>query len=106
MSAVERILDEPASAAVAADAILPAARRRAVSPRRVFAAVAAGSVVLALLASSDLPSWGEELGPGVLTPSLRRAANLWNGEMERLGLTRPHEALRAGMRWLRDRQWP
>ena len=107
MSAVERIIDEPApSAEVAADAIRPAARRRSFSARQVFGAVAAGSIVLALLASSDLPSWGEDLRAGLLTPSLRRAAAAWNAEMQQFGLTRPHEALRAGMRWLRDRQWP
>jgi hypothetical protein len=106
VSVVERLIDESAPAAIAADAIAPAARRRSFSSRQVFAAVAAGAVVLALFASSDLPSWGEELSQGVLTPSLRRAAGAWNGAMEQLGLTRPHEALRAGMQWLRDQRWP
>lgn len=106
MSAVERIIDEPApGAAIAADAIRPAARRRGFSARQVFAAVAAGSIVLALLAASDLPSWGEDLGDGPLTPSLRRVAAAWSGEMERLGFSRPHEALRQGMQWLRDAHW-
>ena len=106
MSVVERLSDEPAPAtATVADAIRPAARRRSASARQVFGAVAAGSIVLALLASSDLPSWGEDLGDGVLTPSLRRIALFWNGEMERFGLTLPHAALRETIRRLRERHW-
>jgi hypothetical protein len=94
----------PSTASIA-DAIPPGARRRTATPRQMLAAITAGSLVLALLASSDLPSWGEELGDGLLATSLRRAATAWNDEMQQLGLTAPHEALRAAMRWLRDRQW-
>ena len=106
MSAIGRVINEPAGAEIVADAIPLRARRRGFSSSQVFWAVAAGAFALALLASSDLPSWGEALGDGMLTPGLRRATIAWNEEMTQLGLTQPHAALRAGMRRLRERQWP
>jgi hypothetical protein len=106
VSAVEEIPQPPQPPAPGlADAIPPGARRRTATAKKMLAAILLGSVVLALFASSDLPSWGEDLGDGPLTPGLRRVANVWNDELQQLGLTAPHEALRAAMQWLRDRHW-
>lgn len=107
MALVEKLRPEPEEApSFAADGIPDSARTRARTPRQVLAATLIGAVVLAFLASSDLPSWAEQLGDGPLTPFLRSAAITWNQDLERLGLTRPHQILRLGLQWLRDRQWP
>jgi hypothetical protein len=107
MALVEKLRPAPAPPPLAAaDGIPEAARTRPYTPRQVFAATAIGAVVLAFLASSDLPSWAEQLGDGPLTPALRNAAIGWNRELEELGFTQPHQLLRRGLGWLRDRQWP
>jgi hypothetical protein len=87
------------------DAIPPALRRRGTSQRRVFAACLAGALVLAMFASRDTPGWAEQLGDSPLAHSLRSIAGDWDETMEELGLTRPHEALRAAMQRLLDGRW-
>ena len=106
MALVEKLSPEPATPTFATDGIPEAARAHAQTPRQVFAATLIGAVVLAFLASSDLPSWAEQLGDGPLTPFLRGAALTWNQDLDRLGLARPHHMLRLGLEWLRNRQWP
>ena len=106
MALVEKLRPQPEAPSFAADGIPEAARTRASTPRQVFAATVIGAVVLAFLASSDLPSWAEQLGDGPLTPLLRSAAIGWSQDLDRLGLARPHRMLRLGLEWLRDRRWP
>lgn len=104
MVAVERELREPAPAPVApsADAIPLRLRRTGGSPRQVFAMALVGALVLAVFASHDLVTWLDRLGDGpVLAPAQRLAAQ-WDGAMDSLGLTRPHELLRDAMRRLLD----
>jgi hypothetical protein len=87
------------------DAIPPALHRRVAGPRGMLAACLIGAVMLALFASSDTPGWAERLGDTPLDHALRGVAGSWNAAMETLGLTRPHEALRAAMARLLDWQW-
>lgn len=93
------------SAAVSADAIPLKLRRAGGTPRQVFILTVIGTIALALFASRDLAGWTERLGdtPAVLTA--QKIASGWDDRMAALGLTRPHEALRNGLRRLLDWQW-
>ena len=104
MVAVERELPE-AVAAPTADAIPARLRRRGGTPRQVLALALIGTLVLALFASRDLSSWLDRMGHGPLLAPTQRAAAVWDDTMATFGLTRPHEALRAAIRDLLDRQW-
>jgi hypothetical protein len=64
-----------------------------------------GALVLAVFASHDLATWLERAGSGPVLEALQRAAAAWDGVMDKLGLDRPHEALRLAMRRLLDWQW-
>ena len=108
MVALERELREPlapAPSTITADAIPLVLRRRGVAPRQVFALTLIGLLTLALFASRDLPSWVGGLGSGPLIDRAQAAATQWDDAMASLGLTRPHEALRALVRHLLDAQW-
>jgi hypothetical protein len=108
MVAVERELTEtlpPAAAPVTADAIPLALRRHGASPRQVLAMTVVGIFVLALFASRDLPSWVRGIDNGRLIERTQTLAIEWDDAMERLGLVRPHEALRDLVRRLLDAQW-
>ena len=103
MVAVESEL--PRSVSPSADAIPRALRRSGGSPRQVLAASLVGTVVLALFASRDLPSWAERLGDGPAAHTAQHLAADWDRAMAGLGLVRPHEALRRAIGQLRDWQW-
>ena len=93
------------TAAPSADAIPLKLRRRGGSPRQVFALTLIGTLVLAVFASRDLSSWLDRMGGGPVLEPVQRAAAQWDGAMERLGLVRPHEALRGTVRQLLDWRW-
>jgi hypothetical protein len=104
MVAVERelpVVAEPPSA----DAIPLALRRRGGSPRQVLAIALIGTVVLAMFASRDLASWLDRMGNNPILAPVQHAAAEWDRAMDRLGLTRPAEALRDFIRGALDRQW-
>ena len=104
MVAVERELPavaEPPSA----DAIPLTLRRRGGSSRQVLAIGLIGAVVLAMFASRDLVSWLDRVGDGPMLRPVQQAAAAWDRAMDRLGLTRPHEALRDAVRRLLDASW-
>jgi len=104
MVAVEReltVVAEPPSA----DAIPLALRRRGGSPRQVLAIALIGAVVLAMFASRDLASWLDRMGNDRMLRPVQQAAAEWDRAMDRLGLTRPAEALRDFIRGALDRQW-
>ena len=105
MVALEREASQPAAPTISADAIPLQLRRRGGTPRQVFAITVIGMIMLALLASRDLASWSERLGdsPAVLTA--QKIAADWNERVAALGLTRPHDALRDGLRRMLDWQW-
>lgn len=108
MVALERELREPAPAAastITADAIPLALRRRGASARQVLALTFAGVLTLALFASRDLPSWVGGLGSGPVIDRAQAIATQWDDAMAALGLTQPHDALRALIRRLLDAQW-
>jgi len=94
-----------ARVAPSADAIPPKLRRRGGSPRQVLAAVAIGSLVLAVFASRDLSTWLDRMGGGPVLAPLQHTAADWDGAMARLGLARPQEALRGTIRRLLDLEW-
>src|SRR6266851_5406948 len=94
------------STAPSADAIPLALRRRGGSPRQVFALTLVGALVLAVFASRDLSSWLDRMGGGPILEPIQRVAAQWDGAMDRLGLVRPHEALRLAIRRLLDWEWP
>ncbi|HZU91492.1 MAG TPA: hypothetical protein VE993_19735 [Stellaceae bacterium] len=109
MVAIERHSDQTRPAEVAPapiDAIPAGARRRTASPRQVFAVCALGALVLALLASRDLPSWADRLQDGPMSSLARTLAIGWNERIAPLGLTRPHRELHRALTWLRAQQWP
>jgi hypothetical protein len=94
----------PATAAPSADAIPLKLRRSGGTSRRVFALTLVGTLVLAMLASRDLSTWTERFGDGPVAETVHNLAAQWDGAMEKLGLTRPHEALRLAIRRL-DWEW-
>jgi hypothetical protein len=87
------------------DAIPPSLRRRGVTARQMLVACLAGAMVLALFASRDTPGWAERLGDSGLDHRLRGIAGAWDATMEKLGLTHPHDILRAAMNRALDWQW-
>jgi hypothetical protein len=87
------------------DAIPPALRRRGITPRQFVATALIGALALALFASRDTPGWAERLGDSALDHQVREIVGAWDTTMERLGLTRPHEALRVAMQRVLDWQW-
>lgn len=93
------------TAAPSADAIPLKLRRRGGSPRQVFALTLVGTLVLAVFASRDLSAWLDRMGGGPILEPIQRVAAQWDGAMERLGLVRPHEALRLTIRHLLDWEW-
>jgi hypothetical protein len=95
----------PATAAPSADAIPLKLRRSGGTPRQVFALTLVGTLVLAVFASRDLSSWTERFGDGPVTQTVQSLAAQWDGAMDKLGLTRPHEALRLAIRRLLDWEW-
>jgi hypothetical protein len=101
MVAIERQRDHTRSAGNT-EGIPAGARRRTASPRQVLAACVLGALVLALLASHDLPSWADRLGDGPLIPLVREIAIGWNERIAPLGVTRPHRELHRVLGWLRD----
>jgi hypothetical protein len=64
-----------------------------------------GTMVLAVFASRDLSSWLDRMGGGPVLMGLQQAAAEWDGAMNGIGLTRPHEALRHAVGRLLDRAW-
>jgi hypothetical protein len=107
MVAVERDLTSTTvGAAPSADAIPLKLRRNGGSPRQVFAMTLIGALVLAVFASRDLSSWLDRLGDGPALVPLQHAAADWDDAMAKLGLVRPHEALRLAIRHLLDWPWP
>ncbi|MBV9863402.1 MAG: hypothetical protein JO267_14785 [Alphaproteobacteria bacterium] len=108
MVAIDRSLvgsELAAAGATNADAIPAAARRAGASPGQVLALTVIGTLVLGLFASRDLPSWTERLEDVPFAPTIRVAAAQWDAAMERIGFTRPHEAIREEIRALLDRGW-
>ena len=95
----------PLDATPSADAIPLRLRRSGGTPRQVFAITLVGTIVLALLASRDLPSWTERFGDGRIAQTAHSLAVEWDGAMARAGLVRPHEALRLAIRRLLDWEW-
>jgi hypothetical protein len=87
------------------DAIPPALRRRGASQRQVLAICLSGALVLAFFGTRDTPGWAERLGDSWLDHQVRNIAGAWDGAMETLGLTKPHEDLRAAMGRALDWQW-
>ena len=105
MVAVERELASVLAPTVSADAIPARLRRRGGTPQQVLAMTIVGSLVLALFAAADLPSWADRLDDGPLVGIARNVAVKWERTTETLGLTRPHEALREAIRRMLDWRW-
>ena len=105
MVALERELSQPPAPTISADAIPLRLRRTGGTQRQVFAITLIGTLVLPLFASRDLVSWTERLGDTPAALTAQKIAAEWNDRMAALGLTRPHEALRDGLRRLLDASW-
>jgi hypothetical protein len=103
---VTTIEQKPAGTAASADAIPLRLRQSGGSPRQVVALTLIGTLVLAVLASRDLASWTERMGDGRLAQTAQSAAAEWDDAMAKLGMVRPHEALRLAIRRLLDWEWP
>jgi len=93
------------TAASSADAIPLKLRQSGGAPRQVLVLTLVGTLVLAVFASRDLSTWLDRMGGGPILEPIQRAAAQWDGAMERLGLVRPHEALRLTIRQLLDWEW-
>ena len=87
------------------DAIPPSLRRRGANPRQVLAICLIGAIALAFFASRDTPGWAERLGDSWLDHNVRSIAGAWDGAMETLHLTDPHETLRAALGRALDWHW-
>lgn len=64
-----------------------------------------GTLVLAVLAAPDLSSWLDRMGGGPILEPLQNAAAEWETALARVGLTEPHEAIRAAMRRALEWRW-
>ena len=87
------------------DAIPPSLRRHGATPRQMLAICLIGAIAVAFFASRDTPGWAERLGDSWLDHRLRTITGAWDGAMEQLHLTDPHEALRAAMGRALDWRW-
>jgi hypothetical protein len=87
------------------DAIPLSLRRYGGTPRQVLVMTVIGTLLLAVFAAPDLSSWLDRMGGGPVLEPLQNAAAEWEGAVARLGLTAPHEAIRAGMRRVLDWRW-
>jgi hypothetical protein len=105
MVALERELVETPQSTISADAIPLKLRRGGGTPRQVFAITIIGAAMLALFASRDVAAWTERLGDSPAALQTQQLAARWDDRMAALGFTRPHEALRDGLRRLLDWQW-
>ena len=56
-------------------------------------------------AAPDLSSWLNRMGGGKVLEPLQNAAAEWDAAVARLGLTEPHEAIRAAMRRMLEWRW-
>jgi hypothetical protein len=91
--------------ASSSDAIPLALRRHGGTPRQVLAMSVIGTLLLAVFAAPDLSSWLNRMGGGPVLEILQNAAAEWEAEVARLGLTAPHEAIRAAMRRALEWRW-
>ena len=107
MVALEKELSETAALRTGStgDAIPLVLRRNGGTPRQVLAMTVIGTLLLAVFAASDLSSWLDRMGGGPLLEPLQNAAAEWEAAVARLGLTAPHEAIRAAMRRVLAWQW-
>ncbi|HVC50811.1 MAG TPA: hypothetical protein VND87_02195 [Stellaceae bacterium] len=109
MAAIDSEFVPPASPAIASplvgDAIPARLRRVGVRPRQVLAMCVVGTLTLSLFASRDLPSWANRFADRPGAPTLQAIVERWDDTMGRLGLTRPHETLRAAVAWLLQQGW-
>ena len=105
MAAPTPSLSQRERAPLVTDAIPSRLRRGGATPRQMLAICLIGAIVLAFFASRDTPGWAERLGDTWLDHRLRTIAGSWDGAMETLRLTDPHEALRAVMGRALDWQW-
>jgi hypothetical protein len=106
MVALEK--ERPRTAArppVSGDAIPLSLRRTGETPRQVLTMSLIGTLLLAVFAAPDLSSWVDRMGGGPILEPLQNAAAEWNAAMTRLGLTAPHEAIRAAMRRVLEWRW-
>ena len=87
------------------DATPPTLRRGGATPRQMLAICLIGAMVVAFFGSRDTPGWAERLGDSWLDHRVRMIAGSWDGAMETLHLTDPHERLRAAMGRALDWQW-
>ncbi|HXP04613.1 MAG TPA: hypothetical protein VN808_10870 [Stellaceae bacterium] len=87
------------------DAIPPPLRRRGISQCQFLVTALVGALLLALFASRDTPGWAERLGDTAFDHQVRNIVGAWDGTMERLGLTGPHDRLRDAMQRALDWQW-
>jgi len=107
MVALEKDLppSRPAPPPPSADAIPLSLRRSGGTPRQVLAMTAIGTLLLAVFAAPDLSSWLNRMGGGPMLEPLQNAAAEWEAAAARLGLTEPHEAIRAAMHRALDWRW-
>ena len=105
MAALERPLPPLPAPPVSADAIPLTLRRRGGTSRQMLAMAALGAIALALFASPDLPGWADRLGDGWIADAMRPIAQDWDRAMTRLGLTRPHQALREAVQRMQEWRW-
>src|SRR5690349_10749656 len=105
MAALERPIVTPAPPSVSADAIPLGLRRRGGTPRQVLALAVVGAAVLALFAASDLPGWADRLGDGPVADAVRPIVQELDRATARLGLDRPHHALRDAVQRMQEWRW-
>jgi len=87
------------------DAIPRSLRRGGANQRQVLGICLLAALVLAFFASRDTPDWAERLGDSWLDHRLRDIAGAWDGAMEQLHFTDPHETLRDAMHRALDWRW-
>ena len=80
------------------DRIITAGNNRRGTPARVLAAVLIGLGLAVIFGSAPALRWTETLPDGRLTAALHNAAAKWNHTLSPLGVSRPHDWLRAMIR--------
>ena len=87
-----------------ADGIRGAGHARG-TPFQVMIGVLVASIMLALFASRGLQSWADAKGDSALAMAVGDLVERWSDGIDRLGPTRPHDALRRAIRRAENMHW-
>jgi hypothetical protein len=87
-----------------ADGIRSAGQARG-TPFQVLIGLLVASIALALFATRGLQSWADAKGDSALAMAVGDLVERWSDGIDRLGLTKPHDAVRRAVRRAGNVHW-